>query len=138
MRLFPRFFPKTIQKIIDERKPRYYDKDGKLIDKYAVLPAVEPVPYNIPDRIEPLYNFNADTTATIQIGDKMSKEQDKVKVEQPQKDVITGYCVKCKEKREILNPVVENKTTSRGVKRMATGKCKECNTNMGVILKKEA
>lgn len=46
---------------------------------------------------------------------------------------MEGYCVKCREKREMNN--AEETVTSRGMK-IAKGQCSVCNTNMAKILGK--
>jgi len=48
-----------------------------------------------------------------------------------------AYCMKCRMKVEIKDPVVEEMKTSRGIKRMARGTCIECGTKVCAILKKE-
>lgn len=47
---------------------------------------------------------------------------------------MEGYCLKCRQKREINNP--EETTTERGV-RMAKGQCSVCNTKVAKILGKK-
>lgn len=44
----------------------------------------------------------------------------------------TAYCVKCKEKREIVGDIVVNEKGTR----MAKGKCPVCGTNVTAFLKK--
>jgi hypothetical protein len=51
---------------------------------------------------------------------------------------IFGYCMKCREKQIIKDPVIENKQTRRGIKRTAHGTCSICGTKVYVTLKKEA
>ncbi len=46
-----------------------------------------------------------------------------------------AYCVKCKAKREFTGEVNTNETNGR---RMAKGKCPECNTTVVRILGKKA
>ena len=48
--------------------------------------------------------------------------------------MVTGYCVKCKEKREMKNPEIVK--TSRGGF-MAKGKCSVCGTNMSAMMSQE-
>jgi hypothetical protein len=51
---------------------------------------------------------------------------------------IIGYCMRCREKRTIKDPVIENKKTRRGIKRTAHGTCSSCGVKVYVTLKKEA
>ena len=46
---------------------------------------------------------------------------------------MDGYCVKCREKREMKDP--KENVTDRGM-RMAKGQCTVCGTNMAKILGK--
>jgi len=48
--------------------------------------------------------------------------------------MVKGYCVKCKEKREMKNPEIVQ--TARGGY-MAKGNCSVCGTRMSAILSKE-
>lgn len=45
--------------------------------------------------------------------------------------MTTGYCMKCKDKKEMVNTT--NVTTKNG-RHAVKGKCKKCGTNMYVIL----
>lgn len=47
---------------------------------------------------------------------------------------MEAYCVKCKEKRKMVNPKISR--TSRGGY-IAKGKCAVCGTNMAAIMSKE-
>ena len=47
---------------------------------------------------------------------------------------MEGYCLKCKQKREIAN--TEETTTEKGV-RMIKGQCSVCGTKMAKILGKQ-
>ena len=47
---------------------------------------------------------------------------------------MEAYCVKCKEKRQMVNPKISR--TSRGGY-IAKGKCPVCGTKMAVIMSKE-
>lgn len=49
--------------------------------------------------------------------------------------MVSGYCVKCKEKgREMKNPSI--KQTTRGGY-MAQGNCSKCNTKMSAMMSKD-
>ena len=48
-------------------------------------------------------------------------------------DLIDAYCVKCKEKRTMVDSVIK---TSDSGRRMAQGKCKICGTKLNRILAK--
>lgn len=49
--------------------------------------------------------------------------------------MVTGYCVKCKEKgREMKTPEI-GKTARGGF--IAKGNCKECNTRMAAMMSKD-
>jgi len=50
------------------------------------------------------------------------------------KEQISGYCMKCRVKVEMLNPTI--KKSSRGT-RFALGTCKTCGTKISAMLKKE-
>jgi hypothetical protein len=47
----------------------------------------------------------------------------------------TGYCVKCKEKREMAN---EEQVEMKNGRKAMKGKCSVCGTGMYSIMKKEA
>ena len=65
---------------------------------------------------------------------KASKvEKKNSKSEKTKKAATVGYCVRCKEKREMQK--VTFNVNSRNM-RMAKGKCKVCDTNMSAILGK--
>lgn len=46
---------------------------------------------------------------------------------------MEGYCVKCREKKEIQNP---EETTMKNGRRIAKGKCPTCGTGVNRILGK--
>ncbi len=48
--------------------------------------------------------------------------------------MVTGYCVKCKEKREMKNPEI-GKTSRGGF--IAKGKCSVCGTSMSAMMSQE-
>ena len=48
---------------------------------------------------------------------------------------ITGYCVRCKARRDIVNYEVKRIKTRKGIRRVAKGKCKKCGAGMTKILK---
>lgn len=50
--------------------------------------------------------------------------------------VITGYCMKCKKRRDMVNAEVGEVKTKRGIKTIAKGKCEICGTKMAKIMKK--
>ena len=51
---------------------------------------------------------------------------------------LKGYCMKCRAKHIIKDPVLVNKKTSRGVKSIVMGTCSKCGTRVCVTIKKEA
>ncbi len=51
-------------------------------------------------------------------------------------DKTIGYCVKCKEKREMKNANEEVMKSKRGNRRAMRGTCPECGTTMFKILGK--
>lgn len=100
MQLFPRFFPKTITKIIEQNKPVYYDLEGKIIvKKDSNLNVVPPIS-------QPIHiNLNADTTATITSKGEQVLKNDVEKVT-PQVipiafKVMYSYCKTCKKQVEL-------------------------------------
>ena len=60
-----------------------------------------------------------------------SKKSKKDKETDNSTEVRTGYCVKCKKKREMLNPKV---TKMKNGRPMAKGKCPKCGTTICCIL----
>ncbi len=65
----------------------------------------------------------------------MHEEQSFLKKIPHKSHMVTGYCVRCKEKgREMKNPAI-NKTAKGGY--MAKGNCKECDTRMCAMMSKD-
>ncbi len=50
--------------------------------------------------------------------------------------VITGHCIKCKNRREMLDIKVEKVKTKKGMRTIAHGSCKVCGTAMTKIMPK--
>ena len=48
-----------------------------------------------------------------------------------------AYCVKCKEKVDIINPVKVEIKTKKGVKNAVKGTCIKCGTKVNVFIKRE-
>lgn len=50
----------------------------------------------------------------------------------PKAEKVMAYCVKCKAKREMKDPV---KTTTENGRNMMKGTCSVCGTKMGLFIK---
>jgi len=50
--------------------------------------------------------------------------------------VITGYCMKCRKRTDMVDYEVKEVKTKRGIRTIAKGKCKICATRMAKIMKK--
>jgi len=48
---------------------------------------------------------------------------------------ITGYCVHCKVRRNIVNYEVKRIKTKKGIRRVVKGECSKCSAKMTKILK---
>ena len=108
--MFPKFFPKTIQKIIDKNKPTYYDLQGKIINLD-----------NIPTISQPIqYDLQADTTATITtLGNKKLDNLTEKVIPRVIVGLFFAYCTKCKLKRELskgyISKTKNNKSILKGI-----------------------
>ena len=49
----------------------------------------------------------------------------------------TAFCVRCKEKVEVIEPELTETKGSRGVRKAVKGKCPKCQTKVYVILKND-
>ena len=122
MRLFPKFFPKTITKIIEQNKPTYYDLQGNIIVKansnLNIIPSIS----------QPIhYDLNADTTATI-----LSKGEAVLKndVEKVTPSVVPmaftvaySYCKTCKKQVELHKDYTKKLTKNNKLFISGTGLC---------------
>jgi hypothetical protein len=115
------FMKTRLSKIIDEQTPRYYNLQGKQIPKPSKTTITQPI-----------YDLQADTTATIQI--KPIQKEETKKVDEPISHIVeekkqqhTIYCMKCKEKRQMKDVTINKMETSKGIKFFAKGTCTVCN-----------
>lgn len=124
-KIFKPFLPKYLTTLIERNKPTYYDINGHIIDKPQPNKTVS----------QPIYNFEADTTATITTKGIKAVEDETVKVQpsvvsevlQTKEKTYMVYCMKCKEKKELKNVTINKLDTSKGVKFFAKGTCTTCN-----------
>ncbi len=48
-----------------------------------------------------------------------------------------AYCVRCKKKVDVKDPIVEDMKSSKGVRKAVKGTCDECGCKVCAILKKD-
>ncbi len=85
------------------------------------------------------YNQESLKVARANINNKLASDKRRLKkvTKKPKKIMSEGYCVKCREKREMENEEEVEMNGKGGVKRRALkGKCPSCGTKMFKILGK--
>jgi hypothetical protein len=135
-----KFFPKIIKKVVENNtiKVIYYDENGNVIHNQVVEEN------NVPNLLTSLNSnilqpdFNSPTSVTVNIPSPEVKEEVVEKENINRLDIIgvSAYCVKCRCKNLINDPVEHQIDGKKGIRRYMTGFCGVCNTKMSVMLKR--
>jgi hypothetical protein len=151
---FPKFFPKTIKKMMIRDVPTYYDEQGKIFSFPNVVQESSSVsqtllfasPSTPIEKPAPRLDFNSPTTATINIEPKkdvpesntLSDDKSRIqenKLEDMSLNGIKVHCHSCKQNINVINPVYKSTDSMKGTRRTVRGSCSICNNAVYGIVK---